>query len=320
MLRGNGPGVSLRSIFVLSSCFDGRMRLAGILESYPIMMVLGLVLGLLTGGLPAYTKEASMASLAVLMTLSLSTVSLREARGTEHVRHSVWALVVNYGLLTGLILLISLFFEGEYRWGWVLMAAAPSAVSVVPFTTILGGKTSKALFSTALNYVLALAIMPAITLALIGSAVSSSSLITSLVLLIALPMVASRLVMRLGIGKPLNTSMMNICFALLIFAVTGANRDAFIGEPVAMLAISVACLARTFGSGLGTEYFLRKARMKKEERTSYVLFASYKNLGLTATLAIALFEPAVAVPATICIVFEVLWVIFLLRYYPRAPE
>ncbi|HXK36565.1 MAG TPA: hypothetical protein VJ553_03200, partial [Candidatus Paceibacterota bacterium] len=112
---------------------------------------------------------------------------------------------------------------------------------------------------------------------------------------------------------------MNICFALLIFAVTGANRDAFIGEPAVMIAISAACVIRTFGTGLGTEYFLRKAKMQKEERAAYVLFASYKNLGLTATLAIALFEPAVAVPATICIVFEVVWVIFLLRYYPRAP-
>ena len=51
-----------------------------------------------------------------------------------------------------------------------------------------------------------------------------------------------------------------------------------------------------------------------------MLFASYKNLGLTATLAIALFEPIVAVPATICIVFEVLWVIFLVRYYQGVAE
>jgi predicted Na+-dependent transporter len=51
-----------------------------------------------------------------------------------------------------------------------------------------------------------------------------------------------------------------------------------------------------------------------------VLFASYKNLGLTATLAIALFEPVVAVPATICIVFEVVWVIFLVRFYERTVK
>jgi len=296
------------------------MRGTSILESYSIMMILGLILGLVTGGLPAYTKEASMASLAVLMTLSLSTVKIGDARGKEHFRHSVTALAINYGMLTALILLIGLFFSGEYWWGWILMAAAPSAVSVVPFTTILGGKTSKALFSTAVNYLVALGLMPVITLLLIGSAVSTSSLVVSLLLLIVLPMIASRGVMRLKVSKPLNTSLMNICFALLIFAVTGANRDAFVGDPMVMLVISAACLLRTFGTGLGTEFVTRRLGMPKEERIAYVLFASYKNLGLTATLAIALFEPLVAVPATICIVFEVVWVIFLLRYYPGVPS
>ncbi|MCJ7464345.1 MAG: hypothetical protein MUO81_06345, partial [Thermoplasmata archaeon] len=56
----------------------------------------------------------------------------------------------------------------------------------------------------------------------------------------------------------------------------------------------------------------------KASRIPYVLFASYKNLGLTATLAIALFQPVVAVPATIGIVAEVVWVIFLVRYYRRT--
>ncbi len=292
---------------------------ARVLESYSAMMALGLVLGLATGGLPAYTKEASMASLAVLMTLSLSTVRVGDARGKDHVNHAVGALLVNYGFLTVLILLIGLPFTGEYWWGWVLMAAAPSAVSVVPFTTILGGKTSKALFSTSINYLAALLLMPAITLLLIGSAVSSMSLVTSILLLIVLPMAASRAIMRLRIGKPLNTSLMNICFAVLIFAVTGANRDAFVGEPMLVVAISAACVLRTFGTGLGTEWLTRRLKMPKEERITYVLFASYKNLGLTATLAIALFEPLVAVPATICIVFEVIWIMFLLRYYPRVP-
>jgi hypothetical protein len=49
-----------------------------------------------------------------------------------------------------------------------------------------------------------------------------------------------------------------------------------------------------------------------------MLFASYKNLGLTATIAIALFDPMVAVPATICILFEVVWIVSVLRFYPRG--
>jgi predicted Na+-dependent transporter len=77
---------------------------------------------------------------------------------------------------------------------------------------------------------------------------------------------------------------------------------------------------RTFGVGIAAEYSLRFAGLQKTDRISYVLFASYKNLALTATLAIALFEPVAAVPATICIVFEILLVIFLLRWYPHVDE
>lgn len=293
------------------------MRLMQILASYSMMMVLGLALGLITGGSPWYTKEISMASLAVLMTFSLSTVGLKEARGKDHYEHAALALILNYLVLTAIILAIGLFFSEDLWPGWVLMAAAPSAISVVPFTTVLGGKTTKALFSTAVNYLVALALMPAMTLLLIGSSVSALSLVYSLLLLIVLPMAASRAVMRLSVKRETNTVLMNICFALLIFAVAGSNRDAFFGDPMLVLAISLACLIRTFGTGLATEFALTRFSMDKSERISYVLFSSYKNLGLTATLAIALFEPVVAVPATICIVFEVVWVIFLIRWYPQ---
>lgn len=296
------------------------MRPSDIIQSYSAMMAIGLVLGLATGGFPDYTKEISMASLALLMTLSLSTVSLTEAKGRESLKHAGASLVINYGLLTGLLLVISMFFSDDYRWGWILMAAAPSAISVVPFTTVLGGETVKALYSTAANYVAAIAIMPLMVWLLIGSGVSIESLIYSLLLLIVLPMAASRGVMRLKVSKPLNTSMINISFAVLIFAVTGSNREAFFTELGVVLAISIACVVRTFGIGLGTEWALRLAKVSKATRVSYVLFASYKNLGLTATLALALFVPLVAVPATICIVFEVLWMIFLLRYYPKVVK
>src|SRR5512137_1653072 len=174
---------------------------ARILESYSIMMVLGLLLGLLTGGSPWYTKEISMASLAILMTLSLSTVNLREAKGGRHYTHAALSLALNYVFLTAVILLVGRLLWDNIWPGWVLMAAAPSAISVVPFTGVLGGKTTMALFSTTVNYIVALVLMPVLTLVLIGNAVSATSLIYSLLLLIVLPMAASRAVARLSINK-----------------------------------------------------------------------------------------------------------------------
>jgi len=295
------------------------MRPGQILESYPITMTTGLLLGLLLGGFPAFTKEISMAALALAMTLSLTTVTLSQTRGKDHLRHAALALLINYGALTAVILVMAAFFNTDIRNGWILMAAAPSAISVVPFTTILGGRTSMALFSTSVNYAVALVLMPVLTLALIGSAVSAASLVIYILLLIVLPMALSRAVMRVNLSKSTNTSMLNVSMAVLVFAVAGANRSAFTGELLVVAAIALGGIVRTFGSGLLTEAALKRAKMPKDERISYVLFSSYKNLGLTATLAIALFEPVVAVPATICIVLEVVWVIFLIRFYPRFP-
>lgn len=296
------------------------MNPAKVLESYAAMMGIGLVLGLAVGGFPILTKEISMASLALVMAFSLSTVKLGEAHGADHFRHAAWALVANYGALSILILALGLAFSKELWPGWVLMAAAPSAISIVPFTKVLGGSTTKALFSTATNYILALALMPVMTLALIGSAVQLNELVFSLIILIVLPMAGSRLISRLELSRSMNTVLINVFFAVLIFAVAGANRGAFAGDLTVVLAICAAGALRTFGIGLGTEHVLRRLRMPKSERASYVLFSSYKNLGLTATLAIALFEPVVAVPATICIVLEVVWIIFLVRYYPSVPD
>ncbi len=295
------------------------MRPRDILQSYAVMMTIGLVLGLLTGGFPWYTREISMASLALLMTLSLANVRLGEARGRDHLEHSAWALALNYGALTVLLLAIGLAFSNDLWPGWVLMAAAPSAISVVPFTSIFGGRTSQSLFSTAVNYIAALALMPIITLAMIGSSVDVTNLIESLLILIVLPMLLSRMVAKAHISKGPSASLINISFAVLIFAVAGANRGAFAGDLGIVLAICAAGAVRTFGIGMGTEFALRKLGVAREDRVSYVLFASFKNLGLTATLAIALFEPIVAVPATICIVLEVVWAIFLTRYYGSGP-
>lgn len=296
------------------------MRRIPLLESYGGMMTLGFVLGMALGGLPSATKEVSMASLAVLMTISLSSVRLSEVKDVAHVKDAALALAINYLMLTPVILVLGSFFEEKLWWGWVLMAAAPSAISVVPFTNILGGVTSRALVATAVNYLAALAIMPFITILLIGSAVPVDELLIALVLMIAVPLALSRGVMRLNLDKRLMTIFMNISFATLIFAVVGANRSAFVEDVEMVALVIVASAARTFGTGLGTEFWLRSRKVRKSERISNVLFASYKNLGLTATLAVALFEPMVAVPATICIVLEIAWVMFLLRFYPGFPD
>ena len=190
-----------------------------------------------------------MGALALLMTVSLTNVKLGDTGAKGLSRDALMMLLLNYGFLTAIILMLGSFFSEKLWWGWVLMAAAPSAISIVPFTSILGGSTAKALVSTSANYLAALLLMPLISLAFIGSSVSVSSLVTSLILLIVLPMVLSRILMTRDIQKRAKTVVTNLSFFVLIFAVAGSNRNAFLDDPAMVIAVSAACLIRTFGTG-----------------------------------------------------------------------
>src|SRR3990170_1090039 len=137
------------------------------------MVSLGAVLGVLTGGVPAYAKEVSTAALLVAMTFSLTEVRFRGLSPREEARAFGRAFLWNYVALSGLILALAFLFpSGPIRGGWVVMAAGPSAVAVIPLTATFRGNTRTALVSSALLYVAALGLYPAVTLAFSGQAVN----------------------------------------------------------------------------------------------------------------------------------------------------
>jgi len=282
-----------------------------LLNSYGIVVLIALLLGLITGGSPVYPAEITIIALALMMSLSLSEIELRSVPERGMLRPVSLTLVLNYVVLTGLILFIAQFFDGDLRTGWIIMAAVPSAVAIIPFSYMLNGDTKLALLGTTSIYILALLIAPVITIVAIGQGIDQMRLISIIVILIVLPLVASRLPRLRNLGRERKTPLINLCFGLLVFVMTGANRDAF-GEEVSMVMwVSLASLIRTFGIGLLVLWLLRTSKMRRDRANVLVLFASYKNLGLTAAIAMALISYEAAIPPTICIPFELIWLIAL---------
>src|SRR5207245_6437128 len=75
------------------------------------------------------------------------------------------AFAMSYVVLSRLILSFAILSpDPQIRNGWVLMAAVPPAIAVVPITSILKGDTRRSLISLAFLYVLGLGLVPAITL------------------------------------------------------------------------------------------------------------------------------------------------------------
>ena len=267
----------------------------------------GLVLGLAVGGYLVYAKEIGTVALIVAMTLALSEFRLEGLSLKTEMRAFFQALGWNYVVLTGLILAFAFLTpDPDLRIGWVVMAAVPSAIAVVPLTSIAKGDVRSALVSTALLYVLSLPLVPAITLAFGGRAPPLTDLAIQTFLQIGLPLLASRILVRRPEIQRVRPVVVNLAFFILVTMVAGANRSAF-ADLGLVLSLSGAAVLRTFGIGLTVAGAAMLARRSRAEKVSWILFSSFKNLGLTALLALSLFVPRAAIPAIVCLLFEILW-------------
>jgi len=292
-----------------------------LLGNSALMMTLSFITALALGGfpedLPLTNGNIAMLSLMVMMSLSLTNLRLRGLRVGDHSRSIVRAFLLSMVLASGVCVLVSFLFEGDLRAGWIMVAAVPSAVSVVPFTYLMKGDLEPTLVSTAVIYVAALAFTPLLTFLFLGEAVEVMVLVTYVAILLLLPMAISRPLRLLEIDPRDRTAMINVAFFVLIVAVAGPNRDIFFNDWRLLSILLAAAVVRIFGVGLLWDRYLRHRKVERGRRVPEVLFSSHKNTGMAATLAIALIGPAAAVPAIICAVMDIAWLIFLSHWVFR---
>jgi len=103
----------------------------------------------------------------------------------------------------------------------------------------------------------------------------------------------------------------NLAFFLIIYVVIGMNRSTFVSHFDVLILVSSIAFLRTFVSGHLIDLSARFLGEDRERRMSYVLFRSFKNLGLTAAIAIVLFSERAVIPSAVTIPFELIFFIWL---------
>src|SRR5207247_6917115 len=116
-----------------------------------------------TGGFPSYSKEISQVALVLGMTFAMTEISIAGISPRAEVRPFLLAFGMSYVVLSGLILAFAvLSSDPQIRNGWVLMAAVPPAIAVVPITSILHGDTRRDVVALAVVCLLGLRPCPAV--------------------------------------------------------------------------------------------------------------------------------------------------------------
>jgi len=279
---------------------------------------MALVLGFLWDTGAKYTQQLILPGLAVVMTLSSMGISGDSLRSLKSLASFTLVGIVGNFLLHGVVLigLSALIIRDQFFWnGFILVAAVPPAVAVIPFALFLRGNMDLALLGTIGAYLGALIITPLIALVFLGAGfISPAKLLLILGELIVGPLVVSRILVSTGLSKkidPYKGPITNWSFFLVIYIITGLNRDIFIQQPLSIVPVVVVAILTTFVLGWVIEKIGDFFHYEKAKLTSFVLLATFKNYGLAGALALVFFNPQTAVPATVTSAVGILYFIWL---------
>ena len=284
-----------------------------------VILILGVVAGLVWGKGAIWTEPLILPVLALVMTIAtmgIDSGSLRSVRGI--LGPACIGIAMNYLVLSGVIILLSryLITDSYLRTGFILIAAVPPAVAVIPFSFLLRGNNTFSLLGTLGGYLGALVIMPLIAVAFFGTSfISPFKLIVIMVELILLPLLVGRVLHRSGVGNRfdyIKGPITNWSFSLITYTIVGMNREMFLHDPLALAPTAIIVIASTFVLGWLIEIVCKRIlQIPDGTVTSLVLLGTLKNYGIAGGLALALFGKEAASPSTVSSIFMIIYIIWL---------
>jgi BASS family bile acid:Na+ symporter len=282
------------------------------------ILVFSIAVGLGWNGAAPYLKHLVLPALAVVMTFSTVDVmrgGFGSARAT--LPAALAGIVMNYLVLAPLILGLNWLLIGNeaFRVGFVLMAAVPPAVAVVPFTLFLKGDVGFALFGTVGGYLGALGIMPLIILTFLGAgSIDPLNLAVIIAELIVAPLIAARILVATGLVRHverLRGTVINWSFFLISYVIIGLNRELLFSDPLSLVPSAIIAIASTLLLGGAIEVVGRLFNVGQGVIVPLLLLGTLKNYGLSGGLALALFDRETAMPSTLASVMMIAYIIVL---------
>jgi BASS family bile acid:Na+ symporter len=289
-----------------------------LLQNRNFILILALLVGLLWGKGARWTEEVILPALVIIMTLSTMGIpgsALRSFR--TFFAPALSGIVMNYFLLGSFLLgLNALLIQDEaLRAGFIIIAAVPPAVAVIPFTFFLNGDGKLSLLGTIGAYLGALILTPMIALTFLSSGLADPAKLALIMIeLVLLPLIVSRVLIRIGLDsrlEPIKGPITNWGFFLITYTIVGLNRGLILTQPLSFLPVAFIAVASTFLLGWVIEGMGGLFHVLPKTLTSLILLGTLKNYGLAGGLALALFSEKTSVPATVSAVFMIVYIIWL---------
>lgn len=292
--------------------------LKSLLRNRNAIFLLALAAGLALPAFTSVTRHLVLPALALAMVLSTMEIGNDTFRKPRTLLFpSFLGIIMNYILLGNIIIVLAAFMIlDETVWtGFILLAAVPPAVAVIPFSGFLKGNGPLSLFGTVGAYLGGLAIMPLIAIGLLSSAAFDSLQLLMVTLeLIVLPLCVSRILIRekwRGWIAPYRGTVTNWSFFVVLYTLVGLNRTMILGHPLTILPIAAISIFTTFVLGFLIDWIGSRFHLPRETRTSLVLLGTLKNQGMAGGIALTMFSQEAALPAAVSTMVMIVYIIWL---------
>ena len=288
-----------------------------LLKNRTFILALAFILGLILSDAASFTGILTLPALALVFTVSTTQFSVKEFFPLgKMVRPFILGFAFNYLLLGTVILLLAwwLMPTRDLWIGFVLVAAAPPGIAIIPFTHIVRGDASFSMLSTFGLYVFSVAFTPALIYVFTGDTVSPLRLVGTLFQLIIIPLILSQLIRGSRVAPYVDRwrgPIVNWGFFIVLFSVVGLNQAVFLREPLLLMRVAVVALVSSFGLAFLIEFLGKKYSIEQPIRNSFILLSTIKTSGFSAAVAIALFNETASLPAAVISGIYALYFIYL---------
>ncbi len=277
-----------------------------------IYVVTGIVLAMIIGSIGSIAAVLSIIILILQMTASLHGLSIHKEDFRKDFKPALFSVVCSLVISTATALVMGLVFYDSNKavwYGWVMLAAVPSAVSVITIALMMKGNMPMAMISMIFIYLIAFVMTPLMTSSLIGDAISPMEILKYIVLFIAIPVILNLPLNRVKIERKYKVTFINCMMCMLIICALGKCRDCVFDNLGLLGIVVVMCAIRTFGVGALFMYVLRKRGVSRDNIVIYTGFTVWKNSGLGSSMCLLLLSsmPEAAMVCTASLVMESVW-------------
>lgn len=280
------------------------------------ILIFATISGLLIGDYSIYLKKYTLYILGVIMIFSTTGIKLSSLNNFKEVSKSLFvSLLLNYLIYGTVILVLAflLFEDREIINGFIVIAATPPGIAIIPFSFILKGNLKFSLIGLLSTYLISILLTPLILTIFIKDAeINILSLLMTTVQVIIIPILLSRLLLFkkiLPVVEKVRGKIVDWGFALIIYTAVGLNRAIIFSDWTISLKSVIIMGVTMFGLGFLYDKISPTFIKDKTLRISHNLMLTIKSSGFAAATSIFLFGQKAAIPSAFLSIFVVLYLL-----------